>query len=266
MLIAALFIGPIVAPSATIAASSDWAKNEGGRMRLVITATDQPGRYDGMLQIEPKPGWMTYWREPGDSGIPPELTFDEQSGVRVTEMRFPAPKRIDNGPVRDLGYDQAVSLPFQLEAPKAAAGQLVTAQAFVGICQNICIPFQAEFRIELPVAAEAMDAIQVAQARQTLPEAPSDEFGIDAVRRADDGSGLLIAMTLPNSEQAPVLYVTGGAGIVTMDSRVEDRSDGTAVLFVPITTLPEHGDPEGKIWRVLAIAGDRSMESPLAFE
>src|SRR3546814_18929127 len=71
------------------AETTPWATNEGGRMRLVALPPDADGTVRGALQIEPKPGWITYWREPGDAGIPPHVTFSEQAGVTLEQISYP---------------------------------------------------------------------------------------------------------------------------------------------------------------------------------
>ncbi|MGO7726417.1 cytochrome C biogenesis protein, partial [Rhizobium ruizarguesonis] len=68
-------------PFSTIhAAMSAWADNGGGSMRLVALAPDAAGNIRAALQIEPKPSWITYWKEPGNSGIPPQITITAESG------------------------------------------------------------------------------------------------------------------------------------------------------------------------------------------
>lgn len=91
-------------------------------MRVASLAMDADGVVRGVLQIEPKDGWITYWREPGEAGIPPQITPDPASGAALTTMAYPVPKLIENGDITDIGYDHAVSLPFQLKATDPAAG------------------------------------------------------------------------------------------------------------------------------------------------
>lgn len=262
------FLSTAVAlPQASLAASSEWAVNEGGRMRLIVTVGDEPGHFEGALQIEPKPGWITYWREPGDSGIPPELTLSPGSKVALTHMDFPVPKRIDNGPVRDVGYDGTVTFPLRFEGPAEAAGTMLEAHAFIGLCQNICIPFQAELSLTLPTASEPMDAIAIAEARGQLPEKPSDDFRVETALRSEKNDALSITLALPSPmAAAPQVFVTGPTGTVYMDYKVTQKAKDRLTLAMPITHLPEKGDPDGQTWRLLAIVGDRAMESPLAFE
>ena len=91
------------------AAMSDWANNEGGRMRLVALAPDADGHIRAALQIEPEPGWITYWREPGDSGIPPQVSPAPEGNVALEKVAFPVPKLITVGKVKEIGYDAPVT-------------------------------------------------------------------------------------------------------------------------------------------------------------
>src|SRR3546814_19049068 len=76
------------------AETTPWATNEGGRMRLVALPPDADGTVRGALQIEPKPGWITYWREPGDAGIPPHVTLSKPAGVTLEQISRSETRRV----------------------------------------------------------------------------------------------------------------------------------------------------------------------------
>ena len=86
-------------------------------MRLVVLPADAHGQRAGALQIEPSPGWITYWREPGDAGIPPSITLAPDGGYTLTEIAYPVPKLIDSGDLHDIGYDGPVTLPLIPSGP-----------------------------------------------------------------------------------------------------------------------------------------------------
>ncbi|MBP1850291.1 protein-disulfide reductase DsbD domain-containing protein [Rhizobium halophytocola] len=257
--------------TAATAGESAWAETEGGRMRLILAGNDGNGIYEGALEIEPQPGWITYWREPGDSGIPPQITVSPDSPLTLQSIAYPTPKRIDNGPVTDLAYDRPVSLPltFQTDGKVDAAGKPLDLQVFIGLCKNICIPFQADFKLAVPAGSEPQDAIRIRMARQTLPAAPSKDFSVADVRRSDDGKALLMDLALPGgSAEGLQLYVTGKPGMVYMTYNVEKTAGGLVSVRMPIAGLPLAGQPkaEAGTWRLLAIDGSRAMQTPLAFD
>ena len=84
-----LLLASAFMPVSVQAETTDWVSNEGGRMRIVALAPDARGTVRGALQIEPKAGWITYWREPGDAGIPPHISFPETSDVSLSKISYP---------------------------------------------------------------------------------------------------------------------------------------------------------------------------------
>src|SRR3546814_20389904 len=96
------------------AETTPWATNEGGRMRLVALPPDADGTVRGALQIAPKPAWITYWREPGDAGIPPHVTFSKQAGVTLEQISSPFPKRLAQAEMREISTNHPVHLPLDL--------------------------------------------------------------------------------------------------------------------------------------------------------
>ncbi len=63
-----------------IASNSDWTETPGGRVRVVLedNGTNKAASHErrGALQIELQPGWKTYWRNPGDAGVPPQINIE----------------------------------------------------------------------------------------------------------------------------------------------------------------------------------------------
>lgn len=257
--------------AAARAESSDWALNEGGRMRLVVLPADADGKRAAALQIEPSPGWITYWREPGDAGIPPSVTLAPGSGYTLSDIGYPVPKRIDNGDLRDIGYDAPVTLPLVLSGPAggSSSGEL-KASVFIGLCRNICIPFQAEFQLSLTLSetAKAEEAEIVAAARKTLPEAPSPNFSVQSHALSSDGKQLSLTLTVPEgtTPDGAEIFVTGPSGHVFFGDG-ERRLEGNALtVALPISGLPRKYDIHGKRWGLLVKAGGRAMETTLAFD
>ncbi|CAH0339845.1 hypothetical protein RHI9324_01498 [Rhizobium sp. CECT 9324] len=249
------------------AASSDWAVNEGGRMRLVLLPADPDGRREGALVIEPNPGWITYWKEPGDVGIPPALTLAPGSTAVIESIGFPVPKVLDNSGMRDVGYDHAVTLPLMI-AGLGADTDTLTVNAFVGVCKNICIPFQADLSVALSHDdAVATDEAQlIATAKQSLPEVPSDDFAVTHYAMRADLKQLDLTLRLPAGTTGPQVFVSGPSGHVFLDGKAEILEDGKVQVSVPIGKLPKTYTMSGKRWGILVLAGGRAMETALAFD
>ncbi|MBY5775707.1 cytochrome C biogenesis protein [Rhizobium leguminosarum] len=261
-------VAALVPFSSTHAEMSAWAENEGGRMRLVALAPDAGGKIRAALQIEPKPGWITYWKEPGNSGIPPQLTIAPESGVSLDAIAYPVPKHFFKGAIEDIAYDAPVTLPLSLTA--AGKGPVtIDAAAFIGICKDICIPFQASFELKLGPAIQSHPEeeaiLQAADA--SLPKPPSEDFDVTAHAMSPDRKTLSLDLVLPGEgKTAPDIIVTGPSGYAFTEQIGGKRDGRTFKVDISIGKLPKDYDIAGKQWSVLVIDGERAMETTLAFQ
>lgn len=254
----------VFSPQPALAASSPWVTNEGGRMRLVLLPAKPDGTRDGALVIEPQPGWVTYWKEPGDVGIPPSLSPPPGSAYAVERLEFPLPKLLDAGGMRDVGYDAPVALPLTLSGTQD--GTPVTLHAFIGVCRNICIPFQADLTVTPSGTGSAEESALVKTARALLPEAPSVDFAVTAHSLQADHKQLDVTLKTPKGLTPSAFFLRGPSGFVFVEGTFTAAKDQTVLLSVPIRKLPKNYKPTGKQWGLLVIAGSRAMEAPLAFD
>jgi DsbC/DsbD-like thiol-disulfide interchange protein len=248
------------------AASSAWALNEGGRMRLVLLPPNSDGSREGALLVEPKKGWITYWKEPGDVGIPPSITPVPGADYKVARVDFPVPKLLTTGDMQDVGYDHPVALPLVLD--NAGDDRPVSLSAFVGVCQNICIPFQAELTVD-PAAEVGRDPAEVAlvaEAKRLVPPAPTADFRVMGHTIKPDLKSLEISLRLPADAPSPQVFVSGPSGHVYVEGQASAGAGGETLYTVPIGKLPKGYAMAGKRWGLLVVAGDRAMETTLAFD
>jgi len=245
---------------------SAWADNEGGRMRLIALAPDESGKIRAGLQIEPKPGWITYWREPGDAGIPPQVTFPP--GVTLDKMSYPVPKHIVDGKVDEVAYDTSITLPLHLTVKDAAQREL-KANAFIGICKDICIPFQAELSLSFEPSAQSrpVEEAILRDANAALPKAAASDFKVEDHKLSADMKELSLKITLPESgESTPQVIVAGPNGHVFTKQLATHRDGKSFATTLSIGKLPKGYNVHGKDWSALVIDGARAIETPLAFE
>jgi len=271
-LLLTMLLGTLTAAISTggiaYAAMSDWANNEGGRMRLVALAPDAQGHIRAALQIEPAPGWITYWREPGESGIPPQLSPALDSGVTLEKTSYPTPKSITVGAIQEIGYDAPVTLllDFRINGKQPTRLDLT---AFIGLCKDICIPFQTKFSLPLSNAGQSLPHEQALldAATASLPQAPSPDFAVENHRLSPDAKTLSLRLRLPEATgDAPLIYVTGPTGCVFFKQLNTKRDGKTFVTDIAIDKLPKYYDIKGKSWGILVVDGERAIETTLAFE
>jgi DsbC/DsbD-like thiol-disulfide interchange protein/cytochrome c biogenesis protein CcdA len=138
------------------------AAQESPRARATLVADHlaiAPGQaFQLGLRIRLAPRWHSYWRHAGDAGAPTEINLTLPEGTQAGAIAWPTPQAIPFGPLMSFGYYGEVVLPMQITPPASLrAGDVftITAQATWLVCDDVCIPEEGSFKLDLPVAAEA---------------------------------------------------------------------------------------------------------------
>lgn len=245
-----LFLSPalslaaiLVAPLAAHTASSDWHENEGGRIRLVtVGEPDTDGHLHGVLEIDLKPGWKTYWRDPGDSGVPPQIMVDGTE-VRQAELSFPAPARHDDGYSEWAGYDRSVLLPVRFTLAEGYQPAGIAAQVLIGICEKICIPVQADLVVDPAKPSHGVvEEALVRNAQAALPRPASASFGASLAAAQDNA--LKVEAMLPPGAEGVELFVAGEDGYA-FATPARKAEGGRLVFEVPVLARPKQ-KPSGQ--------------------
>lgn len=149
------------------------------------------------LHFKLEPGWHIYWKNPGDSGLPPRIQWTLPEGWSAGEIEWPAPKRLPVGPLLDYGYENDVLLPITIHTAKSnpASGPAeLKANLRVLVCRETCIPGKASLVLSLPVRTQPARKIAAneplfARARASQPLPAPQEWQASA---AISGSSLTL--------------------------------------------------------------------------
>ncbi|WEZ84135.1 protein-disulfide reductase DsbD family protein [Rhizobium sp. 32-5/1] len=256
-------------PREAQAGASEWVQVEGGEVRIVAARPLSDGTIPAILDIRLKPGWKTYWREPGASGIPPQVTVNPLSGIIFTGLLFPAPKTFDDGVVHYTGYDRSVALPMQLQQLKPGSAVDLKASVFLGICKDICIPVQAELAVSLPAGAAGnpLEQARIDDAKAALPGAPAADFKVTETIVDTAAKTLQIRFMVPDGTQdVPEIFLAGPAGFSFGKPLVKVASGGGFTADIPYRSSKKGGNLTGRTAVLVLRAGPRSIETSLAFE
>lgn len=182
---AALVAAAIAMPAAAAPVQRDHLTAE-----LVATRTDA-ATVKAALVLVHEPKWHTYWTNPGDSGLATAIDWSLPDGVTAGPIEWPTPHRLPVGPLVNIGYDGELWLPVTLTlAPSARGASALPASAKASwlVCEEICIPGDATFTLDLAqLADDAALAPQLARAEALRPvrdarwKAELDVGGDDAV-------------------------------------------------------------------------------------
>ncbi len=203
---AALFAGfaVLLTPAAALAAASAVVTTPQVRAELVAHAPEGVAAGKPVwlgLKIEHQPHWHTYWKNPGDSGLPTTLQWTLPAGVSAGEIAWPTPARLPIGPLMNYGYEGTLLLPVAVTVPAGFAQSTldVKLRADWLVCKDVCIPEGGDFALSLPAqAATAGHAALFAQAQAALPQVLAGVRGAAAVQ----GSEIVVTVSgLPTAWQ-----------------------------------------------------------------
>jgi len=255
VLLAALLAVPMVAGAIT----QPVVTTPQVRAELVAHAPDgiQPGKPLWLgLKIEHQPHWHTYWKNPGDSGLPTTLTWQLPESFSAGEIVWPTPKKLPIGPLMNFGYEDTLLLPVPVVVPAGFAGSQVEVKLRAEwlVCKEVCIPESGEFAITLP--AQAATAGHAALFATAAANQPQPVAGAEATAVLE-GEALVVRIAgLPASWRGlPMVLLPEVAGVLAnaapavtawqgevWTARVPlepQRSDGPAVLPVVLTTASQ---------------------------
>jgi DsbC/DsbD-like thiol-disulfide interchange protein len=138
--------------SARAADASPWDGDTHAGIRLVAGAPASGAGTRAGIEIKLAPGWKTYWRYPGDSGVPPRFDFAESQNVKTVTIDWPAPHRFSDESGITIGYKENVIFPLRIVPQDTSKPVRLRLKADYAICEKICIP--AEGRADLVLDAD----------------------------------------------------------------------------------------------------------------
>jgi DsbC/DsbD-like thiol-disulfide interchange protein len=228
----ALCLG-LAAPAAAESLMADISVRTGWRLAS--------GDHIAALQVDLEPGWKTYWRAPGDAGIPPVFDWSASKNAGAVAISWPTPDVFFQSGMRSVGYKQHMILPIRI-SPDAAGDIALSGPLMMGLCKDICLPYEVSFSATLPAADTAPDPVIAS----TLADVPlsASEANVASVtctiRPTDKGLALRAEIALPKTggREETVIEVSN-----PMIWVAEPETRRTGGILVSETTL-EH--MEGK--------------------
>ena len=202
------------------------------------------------LHFQLEKHWHIYWINPGDSGEPPRVAWDLPQGFRAGPIAWPAPRRLENPPLVDYGYEGDVLLMAPLDPPsRLSAGHTAELRATVKwlICSNICVPEQKQVALSLPIKDDPPENDSrwrqlFDQARAQMPRRMPSGWSATALSEAghfilsvktgtQESAAAFFPLAPLQIENAALQQVTLGSGAVRLTLQKSDQ------LLKPIAFL-----------------------------
>lgn len=243
--------------------SSPWQRDAHSAVRL-LAGSRSGGVLLGGIAIQLEPGWKTYWRNPGDSGVPPRFDFSKSDNVEAVTVLWPAPMKFDDGAGGfSLGYKKQVVLPLRIVAKNNDKPVTLRVHINYAVCDKLCIPVEASSELTFASVASTEDAT-LSAALDAVPKpaniGDATPVTIRDVRR-DGDKGVLVDVTASDAKDVS-LFVEGPTPdwALPIPKLLDNSPPGVKRFAFDLDGLPPGAKPDGAALKLTLVGGDRSYE------
>jgi DsbC/DsbD-like thiol-disulfide interchange protein len=261
--LAATMVVSCLAIEARAEDASPWQRDGHSAVRLLAGSRSGAVLLGG-IAFQLQPGWKTYWRTPGDSGVPPRFDFSKSENIEAVTILWPAPTKFDDGAGgHSLGYKNQIVLPLRIVAKNADKPVTLRAGINYAVCEKLCIPVEANAELAFASVASTEDSALFA-ALDTVPKPASigdpNPLTIRDVKR-DGKSSVLVDVATPDAREVS-LFVEGPTPdwALPVPTLLEPSPPGVKRFSFELDGLPPGAKPEGAALKLTLVGGDRAYE------
>ena len=243
--------------------SSPWQRDAHSAVRLLAGSRSGAVLLGG-IAIQLQPGWHTYWRTPGDSGVPPRFDFSKSDNVEAVTVLWPAPKKFDDGAGgTSLGYKHQVVLPLRIVARNADKPVTLRAEINYAVCEKLCIPVEATTELGFASVASTEDG-NLSEALNSVPKPANigdpNPLTIRDVKR-EGKINVLVDVSAPEGKDVS-LFVEGPTPdwALPVPKRLEASPPGVKRFTFELDGLPPGANPDGAALKLTLVGGDKAYE------
>ena len=243
--------------------ASPWQRDAHSAVRLLAGSRSGTVLLGGVA-IQLQPGWKTYWRTPGDSGVPPRFDFSKSDNVEAVTVLWPAPKKFDDGAGGTaLGYKQQVVLPLRIVAKNADKPVTLRAEISYAVCAKLCIPVEASTELAFTSVASTEDSALYA-ALDSVPKPATigdpNPLTIRDVKR-EGATEVTVDVVTPDSREVN-LFVEGPTPdwALPLPAPAASSPPGVKRFSFELDGLPTGAKPDGATLKLTLVGGDKAYE------
>ena len=252
-----------LAPGARAEDASPWQRDGHSAVRLLAGSRSGAVLLGGVA-FQLQPGWKTYWRTPGDSGVPPRFDFSKSENIEAVTVMWPAPLKFDDGAGGvSLGYHDQTVLPLRIVPKNVDKPVMLRAEINYAVCEKICIPVEANAELAFNSVASTEDSALLA-ALDTVPKPANvgdpNPLTIRDVKR-EGKSTVLVDVVTPDARDVH-LFVEGPTPDwgLPVPKPVEHSPPGVRRFVFELDGVPPGVNPEGAALKLTLVGGDRAYE------
>ncbi|SEF59177.1 Thiol-disulfide interchange protein, contains DsbC and DsbD domains [Bosea lathyri] len=228
------------------AATSNWSKGDHSSLRLIAGATAPSGKQRVGVEIVMAPGYKTYWRSPGDFGVPPVFDWSGSTNIGGLDVRWPAPERFQDSAGYSIGYVGEVVIPVSVQPVDPAKPVMLVLKLDYAVCEKICVPATGETRLWLEpgVTSVTSPRLESFEARVPVPVklGPHKEKPSVIEAKLDDevvDPGLRLVLQVPPDGKVEDVFIEGPGMWSFGKSRLSQQADGSLVAQIRINERPK---------------------------
>lgn len=197
------------------------------------------------LHLRLQDGWKTYWRAPGDAGIPPIFDWRRSRNLAVAEVIWPTPRLMSQNGINSVGYKSDVILPVKLSLRDGNRNVRLKAVIDIGICKDICVPRRIRLDVTLPVEnTKPVPAIAAALAARPYSRQEAGVTSVNcAISPGKDGYAITATVQMPSA---------GGREYAVIETKNSE-------IWVPEATASRVGGKLTIKTELIHVAGDSFM-------
>jgi len=242
--------------------ASPWQRDGHSALRLLAGSRSGTVLLGGVaLQLQP--GWKTYWRSPGDSGVPPRFDFSKSDNVEAVTVLWPAPTKFDDGAGgHSLGYHDQIVLPLRIVTKNADKPVTLRADISYAVCEKICIPVDAKAELAFTSVASTEDSALFA-ALDTVPKPANigdpNPLTIRDIKR--EGQSVAVDVAAPEARDVS-LFVEGPTPDWALPIPAPDAHSpqGVKRFSFALDGLPPGAKPDGAALKFTLVGADKAYE------
>ena len=257
----------IAAASASAAEdASPWDGDARSAVRL-IAASAAPGKtVRAGVEIRLKSGWHTYWRYPGDAGVPPRFDFTGSQNVKAVDVLWPAPQPIPEHDLVTIGYTGDVILPLAVVPENSARPVKLRLKLDYAVCETLCVPAEGKADLVLTGGSSSQDTA-LAAAETRVPKkallGESAPLAIKSVRREDGAGGRRVIVDVAAPAGARITLFAEGPTpdwALPVPKPIDGAPVGLQRFAFALDGAPPGATYEGIPISLTAVAGNLAIE------
>ncbi|TCT05136.1 protein-disulfide reductase DsbD domain-containing protein [Aquabacter spiritensis] len=231
LLLAPLLSAALITGARAGAGETPWVGVQGAEVRL-LSGRVVDGTLEAGIEIRLAPGWKTYWRYPGDSGVPPDFDWSGSRNLGIIAVAYPAPRRFSDGASGySIGYKGAVVFPVTARIAAPGTPSRLDLTLDFAVCEALCVPAQAKLALDIPAdGGSAVPALEAARAALPVP-APLGTAATPGI----------VAIDLDDTAAPPLVTVLARAKAPASADLFAEGPDGSWALPLPARKPGEDG-------------------------